>query len=125
MSGSTTAQSLGIIDLIFGGTKLAVDKGASFMTGGLISTPVVAGRQITNSQQMMPASVKASFPLTAGMSLAALKALNGSELQVKCDTGQTYIINGAFFSKDPAVKGGGGSNVSAEWSGQPAQEAGV
>jgi hypothetical protein len=66
--------------------------------------------------------VKASFPLTKGMSLNALNALNGSELQVICDSGQTYVIDSASFTKDRTVKGGAGNNVSAEWSGPPASE---
>jgi hypothetical protein len=121
MSGSVS-QSLGIIDLLWGGMKLSVDKGATFMTGGLISTVVIAGRSVTNSQQYMAAKVTASFPLTKGMSIASLKALNGTEMQVICDTGQTYTINGAFLTKDPTVKGGPGNNVSAEWGGPEAQE---
>ena len=118
------AQSLGIVSLVWGGTKLNVDaKSSSFSQGGLINTPVVAGQQISMAQSYVPPSVKASFPLTKGMSINALKALNGQELQVQCDSGQTYTINGATLIKDPMVKGGAGNNVSAEWSGDPALEA--
>ncbi len=124
MSGSTaTAQSLGVIDLTWGSTKLQVDaKSSSFSRGGIISTPVVAGRRVTQAQSFVAPMVKASFPLDQGVSLADLTALNGQPLVVKCDSGQTYTINGAFIVKDPTVKGGPGNNVSAEWSGQPALE---
>ncbi|HEX3992063.1 MAG TPA: phage tail tube protein, partial [Acetobacteraceae bacterium] len=115
MSGSTS-QSLGIIDLIWGGTKINVDtKSATFQRGGLVSTPVVAGRTVSQGQQFVAPKVSAKFPLMNGMSLDTLIALNGTEMQIKCDSGQTYIINGAFFSGDPKVTGGPGSNVSAEW----------
>jgi hypothetical protein len=118
------AQSLGIISLVWGGTKLNVDtKSSSFSRGGLISTPVIAGQQVSMSQAYVPPNVKASLPLTKGMSLDALVALNGQELQVQCDSGQTYTINGATLVKDLMTKGGAGSNVSAEWSGDAALEA--
>lgn len=124
MSGTQgSAQSLSIISLLWGGTKIAVDtKSASFKRGGLVSTPVVAGQQVSQAQQFMAPEVSASFPLQAGQSLDTLTGLNGQELQVQCDTGQIYIINGAFFSVDPTIKGGAGSNVSAKWSGQAAVE---
>jgi hypothetical protein len=122
MSGSTT-NSFGIMDLLWGGTKLAVDtKGSSFSPGGLVSTAVVTGRTITSAQQVMAPSIKASFALTKGMSLNAIRALNNSEMQVICDSGQTFIVQGAFLTKDLMVKAGAGANVSAEWSGQPASE---
>jgi hypothetical protein len=125
MSGTAnpTAASLGIIDLIWGSTKFNVDtKSSSFKRGGLVSTAVVAGRQVTQSQSFMAPEVSASFPLAKGMSLDDLKALAGQPLVLKCDSGQTYTINGAFLTGDPMVKGGAGSNVSCKWSGQPAPE---
>ena len=70
----------------------------------------------------MAPKVTASFPLLRGLSLDTLKGLSGQELQVHCDSGQTYTINGAFIIGDPKVKGGPGSNISAEWSGQAALE---
>jgi hypothetical protein len=122
MSGST-AQALGILSLIWGGTKLNVEsKSSSFSPGGLINATQVAGKEITFSQSFVASSVKASFPLKAGMSLATLKSYNNSELQVQCDSGQTYTISGAVIIKDTMVKGGAGNNVSLEWSGQPATE---
>lgn len=122
-STTSTAQSLGIVDMTWGSTKLSVDaKSSAFSMGGPVYTPVVAGRAVTQAQSYVAPSVKASFPLNAGMSLSDLKALNGQQLVVKCDSGQTYTINGAFLTKDQTVKGGAGNNVSAEWSGQPALE---
>jgi len=125
MSGTSnpTAQSLGIISLAWGSTKIQVDtKSSSFKRGGLVSTAVVAGTQITQSQMTVAPEVTASFPLLKGQSLDDIKALAGQPLVVYCDTGQTYTLNGAFLVGDPMVKGGSGSNVSCKWSGQPALE---
>ncbi len=122
MSGSV-AQSLGNVTLIWGGTTLNVDaKSSSFTIGGLVAKPVIAGQQVTQAQDFVAPMVKASFPLLKGMSITGLRALNGSELQVQCDTGQTYTVTGAFIVGDPQVKGGQGNNVSISWSGQSASE---
>lgn len=122
MSGST-AQSLGIVTLIWGGTTLNVDsKSSSFTPGGLINAPVVAGQQVTFGQSFINSTVKASFPLVKGMSVNTLRGFNNTEMQVKCDSGQTYTINGAFITKDLTVKGSPGNNVTLEWAGQPATE---
>ncbi len=125
MSGSITgtATSLGVIKLVWGGTTINVDsKAASFNRGGLVATAVVAGNQISQSLNTVAPKVTAKFPLLKGMSIDGLKALNGSELQIECDTGQKYVMNGAFLVGDPKITGGPGSNVSADWSGQPALE---
>jgi hypothetical protein len=122
MAAGSNAISLGIIDLIWGGVKLSVATGATFSPGGIVGKPVVAGRQVTEAGEFMPFKLSASFPLTAGMSLAALKALNGSEMQIKCDTGQTFTSPSAFLEGDISAKGGAGNNVSAKWAGQEAVE---
>ncbi len=125
MSGSTSAlsQSLGVVWLVWGGTRIDVDsKGSSFNRGGSVASPVVAGNKISQALQTVPSAISAKFPLLKGMSLDALKALNGTEMQIHCDTGQVYIIDSCFFKGDPKTAAGPGSNVSAEWSGSPASE---
>jgi len=125
MSGTTqgTAQSLGILKATWGSQPLSIDtKSSSFSLGGPVYTAVVAGTQITQSQMTAAPAVDMSFPLTKGMSLAGLKALNGQTLVLTADTGQTYTITGAFIVGDPKVKAGAGSNVSVKMSGQAALE---
>ncbi len=125
MSGSTSAmsQSLGVIYLVWGGTRIDVDeKSSSFNRGGRVAKAVQAGSKTSQSYSYVPSEVTAKFPLLAGMSLDALIALNGDELQVHCDTGQTYTIPSAVIQGDPKIAGGSGSNISMKWGGEPAQE---
>jgi hypothetical protein len=122
MSGSI-AQSLGIITLIWGGTTLNVDKSSSFTPGGPISKMVMNGNQISYSvEQVTPSTVDASFVLLKGQSITALKALDGSEMQIECDSGQTFTIDAARLTKDIKVKGGATNNCTASWGGTPATE---
>lgn len=125
MSGATSglAQSLGVVSLKWGGTPLDIEsKSASFTRGGKVFTTVQAGAKTFVSPSYVPPKLTAKFPLAVGMSLDALIALNGSEMQIICDSGQRYTMNGAVIIGDPKITGGSGNNVSVDWSGQPALE---
>jgi len=122
MAAGSNALSLGIVDIVWGGVKLSVATGATLSPGGIVGKSVVAGRQVTEAGEFMPMKASASFPLTQGMSIAALRALNGSEMQFKCDSGQTYTSPSAFIEGDISIKGGAGNNVSVKWTGQEAVE---
>lgn len=125
MSGTTSAQSqsLGVLAVNWGGTRIDVDaKASSFSLGGTVSTPVVAGNKIYQSLSTVPPMVDLKFPLVKGQSITALRALNGTEMQIECDSGQTYILPSATIQGDLKVTGGAGSNVAGKWSGSPASE---
>ena len=107
----------------WGGYKFQPDaKSSSYSLGGYVSKPVMAGNVITQAQELVAPAIKFAFPLTAGMSIGAIKGLNGSQMIITTDTGQKYAFNGAFHTKDPMIKAGSGANVSVEASGQPGQE---
>lgn len=120
---SAMSQALGVIYIVWGGQRIDVDeKGSSFNRGGRVATSVQAGALTAQAYKYVPSKVKAKFPLLAGVSLDALTALNGSELQIHCDSGQTYIIASAAIQGDPQITGGAGGNVTMEWGGEAATE---
>lgn len=120
---SASAQSLGVVYLVWGGQRIDVEeKSTSFSRGGRVAKAVQAGAKTTQSYAYMPSKVTAKFPLLGGMTLDGLTALNGTELQVQCDTGQTYTIAEAVIQGDPKISGGQSANVSVEWGGGPAVE---
>ncbi|MDA8049963.1 MAG: phage tail tube protein [Rhodospirillales bacterium] len=116
------AQSLGVVDIIWAGQKLPIEKGATFKQGGLINKSVMAGRQVFYSQEMMPTEVKASTPLQGGQSMAAILAASPGELQFVCDTGQTYVVTGAFIVDQAEITGGEGGKMTLVWNGPAAEE---
>ncbi|OYV40415.1 MAG: hypothetical protein B7Z80_04630 [Rhodospirillales bacterium 20-64-7] len=116
------AQTLGIVNLIWGGQKFAVANGATFKPGGLVAKRVVHGNKVDYANEGTASEISASFPLPNGMSIVGLKALSGSEAQFQCDSGQTFIITEATLDGDVAVKGGAGNNVSIKLFGAEAQE---
>ncbi len=125
MSGSSSAnaQSLGVLWLVWGGTRIDVDeKSTSFNRGGKVAKSVQAGVKTSQSFGYVPSKLTAKFPLDQGMSLDDLTALNGSEMQVHCDTGQVYTSPSMTIQGDPKTTGGSAANVSVDWGGSPFSE---
>jgi hypothetical protein len=60
------AQTLGIIDIVWRGRKLAVEKGAKAMLGGLKQNSVVYGRQVGFAQEFEASTITATVPLERG-----------------------------------------------------------
>jgi hypothetical protein len=113
-------QTLGIIDLVWKGTKIPVEKGATFKPGGLKNNGVIAGRQVHRAQEFIASEVKGTTVLKRGQSLLALLDMTEGELQVACDTGQTYVMNDAFLVDKPDITGGDGGKVALTWNaGEP------
>ncbi len=110
------AQTLGVVDIVWKGTKLSPEKGASFKFGGLQNTPVIAGRQVHRAEEMQACEVKATIPLTKDLDLDALLDRTEGELQFVCDTGQTFTMPEAFITGKPTVTGGEGGKMEFTWS---------
>ncbi|MFN7001787.1 MAG: phage tail tube protein, partial [Elioraea tepidiphila] len=66
------AQTLGIVDVVWRGRRLPVEKGAKFKPGGLVSKPVVTGRRVDRAEEFQPGEVKATTVLLRGQRLADL-----------------------------------------------------
>lgn len=110
------AQTLGIIDIYWREEKLAVEKGAKVKLGGLKNNAVITGRQVHRAQEMEASEITAVIALRRGQSLVAIYG-DGSEgqLQVLCDTGQTFVFSDAFLSNRPEATGGEGGKVELVW----------
>lgn len=115
-------QTLGIIDIIWNGVKIPVEKGTgSYTPGGMQNKPVVAGRQVFRSQEFVMSEAEITTVFKKGDSLLALvnPGVEG-ELQVQCDTGQTYTHSDAFIVDKPKITAGDGGKVVIKWNaGEP------
>ena len=116
------AQTVGIIDAIFNGVKIPLEKGATFNPGGLKNNPVIVGRQVHRSQEMTASMLKGTTVLRRGQKLSSLIPKDEGELQVKCDTGQTFTVPDAFLQNIPDVTGGEGGKIQLEFAGSEATE---
>lgn len=115
-------QTLGIIDLVWKGRKLAVEKGAKLKLGGIKNNAVPYGRQVGRAQEFEPSEITAVIPLKRGERIGDTFSQDEGELQVICDTGQTYVWPDAFITNRPEMTGGEGGKIEVMWSAGEAEE---
>lgn len=117
------AQYLGIVDIIWRGQNIPVTKGSKIRPGGIRNNVVTLSRSAGRAEEFQPTEVKAKTHLRNGQSYLGLLDRREGELQVICDTGQTFVIRDAFLSGDiPDLTGGEGGEIELTWSGSAAEE---
>jgi len=105
------AQTLGIIDLFWGGQKIPIETGGKVTLGGLRNKPVVVGRQVRRAQEMLQSEVSVTSIVEAGVSVLQLLGTAAAEMQVHCDTGQVFTWEEAFIEGAPGFTGGEGGKL--------------
>lgn len=117
-------QTLGIVDIVWRNQKIPVEKGAKFRVGGIKQNAVVTGRRADYAQEFQQSEVTATTRLARGQSFKALYGAGEGELQVLCDTGQTYVMSDAFLEGDrPEITGGEGGKIELRWvAGEPEEQ---
>src|SRR4051794_33431136 len=109
------AQVLGIVDIIWKGATLEIEKGASIKLGGIRNKGVTAGRKGHRSQEFQMSEVKAAVLFKKGDVLTTLLDAAEGELQFVCDTGQTMVMPEAFLVDAPTLTGGEGGKLDLTW----------
>ncbi|MCY1666243.1 phage tail tube protein [Rhizobium sp. SL86] len=116
-------QVLGIIDIVWRGRTIPVEKGATIRLGGIKNTGVTYGRTVGRAGEFQGSEVNATTNLQRGQRATDLFDETEGELQVRCDTGQTFVINDAFLEGDrPVITGGEGGKIPLKWMGGVAEE---
>lgn len=111
------AQTLGIIDIYFRGKLVPVEKGAKLRLSGLKNNAVVYGRRVGRAQEFAAGEASGTTHFERGQRFADIYGADEGELQVKCDTGQTYVMPDAFLiDGPPEMTGGEGGKVELKWS---------
>jgi len=108
-------QTLGIVDIVWRGRNIPVEKGAKFKIGGIKNNPVTYGRKVGRAQEFMGSEVSATTNLERGQRWGNTWDANEGELQVVCDTGQTYVMDDAFLTDIPDITGGEGGKIELQW----------
>jgi len=115
-------QTLGIIDVVWRGRTLTVEKGSKFKAGGIRNEVVVTGRQVHRSEVWEAGEVMATLAFKRGDRLSDYGGTGTGELQVLCDTGQTYVWPDAFLTVLPEATGGEGGKIELKWAVGEAEE---
>lgn len=115
-------QVLGIVDIVWRGRNILVEKGAKIKVGGIKNNAVTYGRGVSRAQEFEGSEVTATTHLEKGQRYGSLWTAEEGELQVVCDTGQTYIIADAFLTDIPEITGGEGGKIELKWAGSAPEE---
>ena len=116
------AQTLGLISVIWNGTKVTVEKGGTFENGGLIQKEVINGQQVDYANEMHAGRAHVTIRLQRGSTLANVFTPGQGELQLLCDTGQTYVAPDAFLRNTMNWSAGDSGKVKLEWAFGEAEE---
>lgn len=108
-------QVLGIITIRWNGRVIPVEKGASCLLGGLKQMPVVYGRRVGRTQEFEPSEITGVTALQRGQSIDDFYQVAEGELQVQCDTGQSYVFPDAFLTERLTLTGGEGGKIKLKW----------
>lgn len=111
------ARVLGIVEIIWLGRNIPVEKGAKLRLGGIKNNAVTFGRKVRPAGEYQGSEITAKTHLETGESWRdKYSDVDTGELQVKCDTKQSYIWADAFFEGDiPTITGGAGGEIELKW----------
>ncbi|MBA4222229.1 MAG: hypothetical protein C0458_15990 [Methylobacterium sp.] len=115
-------QVLGIVDIVWQGRNIPVEKGAKLKLGGIMNKPVVYGRKVGRAQEFAGSEIEATTVLERGQKFKELYSVGEGELQVQCDTGQVFTWPDAFLTDQREMTGGEGGKVPLKWSGGEPEE---
>lgn len=94
-------QTVGIVDLVWGGRRLAVEKGAKITVGGIANKSVVYGRGVMRSQEFMAHKITATVLIPKGLRYEDIIGPDERELQVITDIGTNYVFPNAYVVERP------------------------
>ena len=116
-------QVLGIVDIIWKGRNIPVEKGAKLRLGGIKNNAVTFGRRVGRAREFQGSEITATTHLQKGQSWGDIWSDEEGELQVQCDTGQTFTWHDAFLEGDiPSLTAGEGGKAELKWVGGDYQE---
>ena len=81
------------------GSILAAEDGATLNPGGANRTPESHGGEAHYVEQEVPPTLEVSILHGADTDIIALSAITEATVMFECDTGQTFILRGAFTTE--------------------------
>lgn len=117
------SQRLGIAFVKVDGELLESMPGAKIDIGGKTRSTVLGANAVLGfSETPAPASVECEISIGPKTSLKKLRGITNATITFECDTGQTYVINGAWLEGTLVATSGDGGKVPLKFVGPPAEE---
>ncbi|MBI1321338.1 MAG: phage tail protein [Candidatus Hydrogenedens sp.] len=115
-------QYLGRATIRTNGEYLPSKKGAKLHLGGAKRSPVVTNFSVGYAEENDPAMVECVVPLARDLSLTSLRNLVDAVVTFECDSGQIYVVRGAFVTDCLELTDGEGGDVQLKFCGEAAEE---
>lgn len=116
------AQVIGIVDATWKGKNIPCEKGAKFKPGGIKNNPVTYGRRVDRAQEFVASEITIVTNLRRGEKLSDLYQTGEGELQIICDTGQTFVFGDAFLTDRLEATGGEGGKLELKFAASEGKE---
>lgn len=114
-------QTLGVIDIVWRGVALDIEKGAKVKLGGWKQNVVLVQGKTKRAREYEASEITATTVVNRGQDPNDLWADGEGELQCNCDTGQSFIFPDAFLTNRPNMTGGEGGKSELAWAAGPAE----
>lgn len=110
------AQTLGIVEANWRGTKIDCKKGSTISLGGEKRSPVNTGRRTDWTAEWENSEIEITTVMRrGGPKVTDLYATPSGELQIITDIGTSYVFPDAFLSDRPTFTGGDGGELKMKW----------
>ncbi len=117
------AKLLGKFVIKVDGTQLQSLPGASLDIGGSERTTVVGANKVEGNYETPKQSrAECEIPVGKETSLAEMRNWDDVTLSFECDTGQQYVVQGAWLTNTPKMTASEGGRIPLEFEGPPAEE---
>lgn len=105
------------------GKVLETLPGAKLDPGGMERTTVVGANEVHGFSET-PKQSKCECEISVGKatSLDELRKIEAATINFECDTGQIYVIRGAWLTNTPEMTASEGGKVPLTFEGPPAEE---
>jgi hypothetical protein len=105
------------------GRLLATKPSPTIDLGGVTRAPVMGNNRINGySETPAPSTLECEISLSQGVSLKEIQDMVDATVTYEADTGQTYIMRGAFVTETVKVTGGADGGVTVRIAAEPAEE---
>lgn len=117
------AKKLGKAIIKVDGQALETMPGASLDIGGDERTTLTGQNEVQGFfETPKPSRVECEVTVGKETRLAEMRNWDNVTISFECDTGQQYVVQGAWLLNTPSMKASEGGRVSLEFEGPPAQE---
>lgn len=116
------SKKLGRVTVKADGKVLQSKSGATLDPGGTERTTVVGDHDVGYFEKTKQSKVECEIMYGKETSLDELGAMDNVTLSFECDTGQSYVIKGAWLTDTPQLTAGDGGSVKLVFEGSKAEE---